>query len=42
MMLRLAMRLTKADSATAKAWAEKAVAAGTMTSNDHIAHGSTY
>jgi len=28
MMLRLAMRLTKADSATAKAWAEKAVAAG--------------
>ena len=37
MMLRLAMRLTKADSATAKAWAEKAVAAGTMTSNDHIA-----
>jgi len=38
LMLRLAMRLTKADSATAKAWAEKAVAAGTMTSNDHIAH----
>ena len=37
MMLRLAMRLTKADSATAKAWAENAVAAGTMTSNDHIA-----
>ena len=37
MMLRLAMRLTKVDSATAKAWAEKAVAAGTMTSNDHIA-----
>ena len=37
LMLRLAMRLTKADSATAKAWAEKAVAAGTMTSNDHIA-----
>jgi hypothetical protein len=37
MMLRLAMRLTKADSATAKAWAEKAVAGGTMTSNDHIA-----
>ena len=36
LMLRLAMRLTKADSATAKAWAEKAVAAGTMTSNDHI------
>ena len=27
MMLRLAMRLTKVDSATAKAWAEKAVAA---------------
>jgi hypothetical protein len=37
MMLRLAMRLSKADSATAQAWAEKAVLAGTMTSNDHIA-----
>ena len=37
MMLRLAMRLTEADSATAKAWAEKAVSGGTMTSNDHIA-----
>ena len=37
MMLRFAMRLTKADPATAKAWAEKAAAAGTMTSNDHIA-----
>ena len=37
MMLRLAMRLTEADSATAKAWAEKAVTGGTMTSNDHIA-----
>ena len=37
LMLRFAMRLTKADPATAKAWAEKAAAAGTMTSNDHIA-----
>lgn len=37
MMLRLAMRLTKADEETAKKWAVKAVAGGTMTSNDHIA-----
>jgi hypothetical protein len=37
MMLRLAMRLTQVDAATAEAWAVKAIAAGTMTSNDHIA-----
>ena len=37
MMLRLAMRLTQADATTAEAWAVKAIAAGTMTSNDHIA-----
>jgi len=37
MMLRLAMRLTQVDAATAQAWAVKAIAAGTMTSNDHIA-----
>lgn len=37
MMLRLAMRLTAADAATAQAWAVKAIGAGTMTSNDHIA-----
>lgn len=34
LMLRLAMRLTKADEAKAKAWAEKAAAGGVMTSND--------
>jgi hypothetical protein len=32
LMLRVAMRLTKVDPATAKAWAEKAVAAGVFTS----------
>lgn len=37
MMLRLAMRLTAADAATAQAWAVKAIGNGTMTSNDHIA-----
>ena len=37
MMLRLAMRLTQVDAATAQAWAVKAIAAGTMTSNDHLA-----
>ena len=37
LMLRLAMRLTAADAATAQAWAVKAIGAGTMTSNDHIA-----
>ena len=37
MMLRLAMRLSKVDAATSKAWAVKAIGAGTMTSNAHIA-----
>jgi Na+-transporting NADH:ubiquinone oxidoreductase subunit NqrC len=36
-MLRLAMRLTKADAASAQAWAVKAISGGTMTSNDHTA-----
>ena len=36
LMLRLAMRLTEADPATAEAWAKKAIAAGTMSSNDDI------
>lgn len=34
LMLRLAMRLTKADLATAKTWAEKAYAGGAMASTD--------
>ena len=38
LMLRLAMRLTKADAATAQAWAQKAISGGTMTSNDDIAY----
>ena len=38
MMLRLAMRLTKADAATAQAWATKAISAGTMGSNADIAY----
>ena len=37
MMLRLAMRLTQVDAATAQAWAVKAIGGGTMTSNDHMA-----
>ena len=37
MMLRLAMRLTQVDAATAQAWAVKAINGGTMTSNAHIA-----
>ena len=37
MMLRLAMRMTKADAASAQAWAVKAISGGTMTSNDHTA-----
>ncbi len=44
MMLRLAMRLTKADAATAKTWAEKAYAGGVMSSNDdnaYILHDAT-
>jgi hypothetical protein len=38
LMLRLAMRLTKADIATAEAWAKKAIAGGTMTSNADICY----
>ena len=38
MMLRLAMRLTKVDAASAQSWASKAIAAGTMTSNEDIAY----
>ncbi len=34
LMLRLAMRLTKVDEATAKLYAEKAITGGVMTSND--------
>ncbi|HEY0066824.1 MAG TPA: SusD/RagB family nutrient-binding outer membrane lipoprotein [Flavisolibacter sp.] len=44
MMLRLAMRLTKADAATAKTWAEKAVAGGVMQSNAdnaYVLHDAT-
>ena len=37
MMLRLAMRMTKADISSAQAWAVKAISGGTMTSNDHMA-----
>lgn len=37
LMLRLAMRLSKADATTAQAWAAKAIAAGVMTSNEDIA-----
>ena len=36
LMLRLAMRLTKVDAATAATWAKKAIAGGTMTSNEDI------
>ena len=38
LMLRLAMRLTKADAATAQSWAQKAISGGTMNSNDDIAY----
>lgn len=34
LMLRVAMRLTKVDAATAKTWAEKAAAGGTLTAAD--------
>jgi hypothetical protein len=34
LMLRLAMRLTKVDAATAKTWTERAYAGGVMASND--------
>ncbi len=37
MMLRLAMRLSEVDAATAEAWAAKAIAGGVMTSNDDVA-----
>ncbi|WP_153797380.1 SusD/RagB family nutrient-binding outer membrane lipoprotein [Foetidibacter luteolus] len=36
LMLRLAMRLTKADAATAKTWAEKAAAGGTLASGEDV------
>ncbi|MFT4033699.1 MAG: SusD/RagB family nutrient-binding outer membrane lipoprotein [Siphonobacter sp.] len=38
LMLRMAMRLTKIDIATAKTWAEKAIAGGVFTSNDDSAY----
>ncbi|HWB24860.1 MAG TPA: SusD/RagB family nutrient-binding outer membrane lipoprotein [Chitinophagaceae bacterium] len=38
LMLRMAMRLTKADAATAKQYAEKAYAGGTFASNDDNAY----
>ena len=44
MMLRLAMRLTKVDAATAKTWAEKAYTGGVMSSNAdnaYILHDAT-
>lgn len=44
MMLRIAMRLTKVDAATAKTWAEKAYAGGLMQSNAdnaYILHDAT-
>lgn len=37
LMLRLGMRLTKADAATAKTWVEKAIAGGVITSESDIA-----
>ena len=37
LMLRFAMRLSKIDEETSKDWAVKAIGAGTMTSNAHIA-----
>lgn len=44
MMLRLAMRLVKADAATAKTWAEKAYTGGVITSNAdnaYVIHDAT-
>jgi hypothetical protein len=38
LMLRLAMRLSKADPASAQAWATKAIAGGVMTSNADIVY----
>ncbi|MFK7933906.1 MAG: SusD/RagB family nutrient-binding outer membrane lipoprotein [Saprospiraceae bacterium] len=37
LMLRLAMRLSKVDAASAQAWAAKAISGGIMSSNDDIA-----
>ena len=38
LMLRLALRLSKADPSTSQAWATKAIAGGVMTSNADIAY----
>lgn len=38
LMLRLAMRLTKVDAASAQSWVSKAITGGTMTSNDDICY----
>ena len=38
LMLRLGMRLVKVDPGAAQSWASKAIAGGTMTSNDDIAY----
>jgi len=38
LMLRLGMRLVKVDPGAAKSWVEKAIAGGTMESNDDIAY----
>lgn len=38
LMLRLGMRLVKVDPAAAQSWAQKAIAGGTMESNDDIAY----
>jgi len=37
LMLRLAMRLSEADAATAQAWTAKAISGGVMNSNDDVA-----
>lgn len=37
MMLRLGMRLTKVDNATAKIWVEKAITGGVIVNNDDVA-----
>ena len=38
LMLRLGMRLTKADPSAAQSWVQKAISGGTMESNDDIAY----
>ncbi len=38
LMLRLGMRLSKADPAAAQSWVQKAISGGTMESNDDIAY----